>query len=234
MKTIYLPLTIITLLFAAACSSESGVNELDTSGASPTGLPNAGGGDTQHSNDPNAAANGATFQQGGGDTAVKIADRAIVGTPELAARLHSCGKITYSALGQILKTRGVNITSTASKSAGELYTNGGSALGIANYDARVPEATFSSTSAISKQMDIFAQAANEITNANWAPAGCAGAKMFGADGLFTKDGITCIIGKPAKDEHVALANQLVAQAADPATGKKLAISALLSAAHVCE
>jgi hypothetical protein len=86
---------------------------------------------------------------------------------------------------------------------------------------------------MSKQMDIFAIAAAEIANANWTPTGCPGVKMFSGN-QFTKEGISCIIGKPARDEHVALANQAVTQAETPDIGKQIAISALLSAAHTCE
>jgi hypothetical protein len=59
-------------------------------------------------------------------------------------------------------------------------------------------------------------------------------KLFDATGNFTKDGISCLIGKPARDEHVALANAAVTQASTPAIGKQIAISALMAAAHTCE
>ena len=57
-------------------------------------------------------------------------------------------------------------------------------------------------------------------------------RVLGAVGKFTKDGISCLIGKPATDEHVAIANDAITK--NPTDGAKLAIAALLSAAHTCQ
>ena len=75
--------------------------------------------------------------------------------------------------------------------------------------------------------------ANDVTSATWTPPGCAGTKLL-ENGKFTKDGVSCLIGKPARPEHMALADDLVAQADTPAEGQKIAVAALLAAAHTCE
>jgi hypothetical protein len=198
--------------------------ETDTSGGGPNG--------ESHSQDPNGADPAAPFAAA--DPAqVRLAD-STAGSPETVARLHSCGKVTVASLQSILATRGVSTTGTA----GNLYKAGVATLGSANYASRVPEASFATASGMTKQMDIFAAAASEIAATGWAPSACqsngAPVKLFDASGNFTKDGVSCLIGKPARQEHVDLANAAVTQATTPAIGKQIAISALLSAAHTCE
>jgi hypothetical protein len=56
--------------------------------------------------------------------------------------------------------------------------------------------------------------------------------IVGTDGKFTKDGLTCLMGKPARDEHLAIANDAIAK--NTTDGAKIAIAALLSAAHTCQ
>jgi hypothetical protein len=86
---------------------------------------------------------------------------------------------------------------------------------------------------MAKQMDILVAAAAEIL-ANWATASACQGIALVADNKLTKDGISCLIGKPARDEHVTLASDLVAKATDVQTGLRLAIAALLAASHTCE
>jgi hypothetical protein len=182
----------------------------------------------------------ATQPSGENDVTDPVAQKLLdqqIGTPEVIARIHGCTKITYGALGSILASRGVNVPQQADNqqpnSAGTIYRNSRAALGVANYGGRVPEALFASTSAMAKEFDIFVAASQEILT-NYANAtGCTGSTLI-QNNQFTKEGISCLIGKPARDEHVALANNLVAQAADPATGQRIAIATLLEAAHTCE
>ena len=49
-----------------------------------------------------------------------------------------------------------------------------------------------------------------VAAADTAPA-CPGVKVVGADGKFTKDGLTCLMGKPATDAHLAVANDAIAK-----------------------
>lgn len=158
------------------------------------------------------------------------------GSPEVIARLHGCTKLTYAAFGNLLTSRGIDLTSTNPGSTADLYNNGQPSLGVANYGGRVPEATFSSTASLSKQMDILVAAAREIVPATaMGPAtACPGTLIVDATGSFTMDGVSCLIGKPANQDYVNLANQAVTQAPDPTTGQQIAIAALLEAAHTCE
>ena len=63
---------------------------------------------------------------------------------------------------------------------------------------------------------------------------CPGTELLDSVGNFTADGISCVIGKPATQDYVALANQLITDAPDQTTGQQLALAALLEAAHTCE
>ena len=48
------------------------------------------------------------------------------------------------------------------------------------------------------------------------------------------DAVTCLLGRPASAKVVAVCTDLVASASDVEAGKKIAVAALLSAAHSCE
>jgi hypothetical protein len=156
--------------------------------------------------------------------------------PVSAARYHGCTKITYAALGAILKSRGVMATDN-NNNALNIYKNGASALGVANYGGRVPEALIGSTSAMAKQFDIFVAAAPEILANLATTTACQGVDLA-PNGQFNRDGLSCITGTVATDEHVAVANQAVADAvkggATQAQGIQIAISAALEAAFTCE
>ena len=105
--------------------------------------------------------------------------------------------------------------------------------GLANFTQVFPfTKVIASTSAMAKMFDIFTMASYDPVAAMWAAPACPGVKVLGTDGKFTKDGLTCLMGKPARDEHVAIANDAIAKNATD--GAKLAIAALLSAAHTCQ
>jgi hypothetical protein len=214
----------------AACVSDASRDQLIGS-TSVSHAPNslAAEDNTQHHFiDPNTGDNGLT------DPKMAFAEQQSIGAPTVVAQLHGCAKIPIASLGTILSSRGVNMASTTAGSAGQLFKAGTSALGAANYTGRVPEALLASTSAMAKEFDIFTAAAKELLTALTNSTACKGTALLDANGQFTKDGISCIIGKPARDEHVAIANQAVAQAATPAEGQQIAVAALLEAAHTCE
>ncbi len=233
MKNIALTLIATAAFALTGCSNgaNDSLSGSDGNSYDPNSL--AAGNDTQHHfKDPGTGDNGVN------DPTQTSADNSAVGSPEVVARLHSCAKIPYAALGSILSSRGVNTKSTTANSAGAIYSQGRSALGVANYPGRVPEALVASTAAVSKEFDVFVAAAGEI-QANFATAtACTGATLLDAGGKFTMDGLSCIMGKPATDEHVFIANQAVteaqAQGLTLADGQKIAIASLLEAAHTCE
>jgi hypothetical protein len=235
MHRIALTLISVTALALAACSD--GTSDALSNGNTSlnSGDPNAtaGGEDTtfNHTNDPGGAAAGADFQP------ADPAQVKLIGSPEVSARLHACGKLSVSSLGNLLTSRG--LTGGGTRPAGALsgqaiFSQGGTAasFGGANYNGRIPEAPFASTSAMAKMFDIFAMSSYDAVAAGWTPPACPGVKLLGADGNFTQDGLTCLMGKPAKAEHLAIANLAIAQ--NPTDGAKIAIAALLSAAHTCQ
>jgi hypothetical protein len=237
MNRIALTLIGVAALALGACSdgTSDSLSGGPGGGADPRD-PNATAGSPDntfdHNNDPAGAA-GADFQP------PEPAQLKMIGSPEVTSRLHSCGKLTYTSLGDLLKTRGLTgggtrpqINGQTAPSGQTLYTQGAAALGVANYAGRVPEAPFASTSAMAKMFDIFTMASYDAVAANWNATACPGVKLLGADGKFNKDALSCIMGKPATDEHVAIANDALAK--DPTNGAKIAIAALLSAAHTCQ
>lgn len=197
----------------------------------------ASGDNTQHHfQDPNTGDNGLSDPN-----SVKTQDQ-LVGSPEVVARVHSCSKITYSTLGNILANRNVNLSSTTTNSAGLLYKGGASALGVANYSGRVAEMILPSTAALSKQFDILVAAAQEIQAqikaGTYSPKACPGTQIVDTSGNFTKDGLTCLMGKPATADHITIANDAVTEAVSKGLtqdqGQQIAIAAVLEASHTCE
>ena len=156
-----------------------------------------------------------------------------VSAPEAAARLHGCTKVPYGTLRTILESRGANLGGDQPDSAGVLYRDGRGALGAPNYGARSPELLFGTTASMAKQFDISVAAAGDVVANFGGSRGCQGVTLV-EDNQLTKAGISCLMGKPAKDEHLTLANDLVAKADNPQDGVRLAVAALLSAAHTCE
>jgi len=159
-------------------------------GADPTG--GAGGG--MNGGDPGGTGNnGFSHPNDPGESGQKdpfeiLKQRADEGPPEIRSRLHGCTKLRYSALGEMLKSRGVTVTCTATsqcpanstcmtsgpnmgqcvanngfpRTASQLYATGKDALGVAKFDARESEAYFHTTSGATKLFDIFVQSAPEI------------------------------------------------------------------------
>ena len=234
MKHIALTLIAVAGLAIAGCSDGTS-DSLSNGGAGGSGDPNGTAGNENttfdHSNDPGGAAPGADFQP------AEPGQVRLIGSPEISSRLHSCGKLTIKSLGDILTSRG--LTGGGTRPAGALsgqaiFAQGATAaaFGGANYNGRVPEASFASTSAMAKMFDIFTMSSYDTVAPAWTAPACPGVKVLGTDGKFTKDGLSCLMGKPAKDEHLAIANDAIVK--NPTDGAKLAIAALLSAAHTCQ
>ena len=220
--------TMLPLAMSIGCSSGDPNDVLKGEvGVMSTGSGSAAGGRNNTSDHDGVGSTSSALT--GDDTSAPVA----------AARYHGCSKITYAALGSILKSRGCSATGTTN--ALTLYNKGSASLGVANYSGRVPEAIIASTSAIAKQFDIFVAAAPEIQANVGQAAACQGVTLA-QNGQFTKDGISCLTGKLATDEHVAVANQAVADAVKNGSaqnvtqdqGIQIAIAAMMEAAHTCE
>lgn len=193
----------------------------------------AGGEDStyNHSNDPAGVSGEVAFEPP--DPAAARA----VGSPEVVARMHACGKMTVASIGDLLRSRGLTGGAprpNGAQSGKAIFDRNDTtaALGAPNYNSRVPEAPFASTAAISKMFDIYAMASYDAVAGDWSAPACPGVKILGEDGKFTRDGISCLIGKPATEEHVAIANDAIAKS--PEDGAKIAVTALLAAAHTCQ
>lgn len=178
-------------------------------------------------------------EDGNKDPMDVLAQRQEEGPPEIRTRLHSCQKIPVATLRSILEGFGVNMDATGDPpTAGQLFSEGLGPLGAAVYDARVGETIVWTSSGAAKQFDIFVQAAPEIIAALPESAQCqengVGASVFEANGSCSEAGITCLIGKPATQQHLAICVDLVNSASTPEKGRAIAVAAMLSAAHSCE
>lgn len=203
-----------------------------------TGSPGAGGADPT-----GEAAGGTGVGHDHGASGIKdplavLAQRRAEGPPEVRTRLHSCQKLQIAALSGMLEAFGVDLEATGDPpTAGQLLAAATGALGAANYDASVGESIVWNATGAAKLFDIFVQAAPEvIAGVEHAPQcslGGVNPKMF--DGSRCDiDAVTCLLGRPATEELLALCDDLVASASDVETGKMIAVAALLSAAHSCE
>lgn len=168
-----------------------------------------------------------------------LAQRQEEGAPEVRTRLHSCQKMQYGTLRNILIGLGVDMDKTSKPpSAGELWKGAAGALGAANYDARVGETVLWSSAGAAKLFDIFVQAAPEIIanlpNVDQCKVDGTGPAMFDDQNNCNPDAISCLIGRPATPEHVAICNGMVKAGSNMDTGKKIAVATILSAAHSCE
>lgn len=231
MKRTLLTLISIAALALGACegdTSDSLTNAQQGGGTrSPTSTGNDNG-DYQHNEGPGAP--------GAGEDTVDPAQVRVVGSPEVTSRLHGCGKMTVASLDQLLQSRGLNGDGQrpANTQSGRAIFNAPdtpAALGAANYNGRVPESPFAATSAVAKMFDIYTMASYDAVAGNWTAPACPGVKVLDG-GKFTKDGLSCLMGKPATEDHVAVANDAIAK--NPTDGAKIAISALLAAAHTCQ
>jgi hypothetical protein len=227
-----------SLLALAGCGNGSPTDQLQLGNeiSSYAGSVSTPGNTQQHHAQVSTGKNGVVGTGPVTDPTVVEQQTVAVGSIEVEARLHSCTKITYAALGQMMTSRGVVMTDNAQGSAGYIYQTGVSALGLADYPARVAEMLVPTAATESKQMDIFVAASSVIpsTTPFASITGCSGVSLLDTTGNFTSDGISCLIGKPATPEHLLVANQILTEAPDPTTGLQLAISTLLEAAHTCE
>lgn len=158
------------------------------------------------------------------------------GPPEISTKMHSCQKMKYATLGNVLKQLGVNMGATGATSAAQLYLKGNQAMGAPNYGARVAESIDLTTAGATKLFDILVQAAPEIIAAipNVAKKGGAAIQMFDASGKCTADGIAFLQGAPATQAQIDLCNNVLGSASSAQIGQTLAVATLMAAAHTCE
>jgi len=161
------------------------------------------------------------------------------GAPEISTRMHSCSKIKYATLGNLLTALGVNLTKTGTPmTAGQLYKGGAQALGAPNFGARVREALEATTASDTKLFDIFAQAAPEIIAAMPTQSLCmvagAATSMFDTNGNCTQAGVSCLQGAPATQAQVDLCTSAISSGSTTQIGQAIAVATILASAHTCE
>jgi hypothetical protein len=160
------------------------------------------------------------------------------GPPSFTSQMHGCSKLHYSTLGNVLRSFGVNLASTAVDSAGQLYQSSRPVLGGPNYATRIRESAVITTSQASREFDIFASAASEIIAALPSLLRCrvgsVSPVLFDASNMCHAEGISCLIGSPATQANVDLCNQTILRASTPDVGKRLAVAVMLAAAYTCE
>lgn len=166
---------------------------------------------------------------------------------EVTSRLHSCQKVSYSSLQNLLVSRGVDINLVSNPdSAGELYKGAKDTFGVPPIDSRANERSFHTTAEATKLFDIFLRAAPEIVanigNPQAAPACVLNGNskpMFDANGQCVFESVSCLLGRPATPDDMTLCNTLVSKA-DPSnqndvTNKRyIAVATILAAGHTCE
>lgn len=218
------------------------------------GMMGTGGTGAQATGDPETSANADNnfhhpveqIAPGAVDAFEILKQRAAEGPPEVRTRLHSCTKLSYTALGDFLTSRGVNMGAPGSggvPSAGELYTAPSSkeAMGVANFDGRQGEASFYTISSATKMLDIFVQAAPQIIanikNMPDCQLNGVGFEMFDpVNGRCDYNALSCIMGRPASEEDLTLCNLMISQAtpAELPNRKNITVAAFLAAAHTCQ
>jgi hypothetical protein len=158
------------------------------------------------------------------------------GPPEISTRMHSCQKMKYATVGNLLTTFGVNMAATGATTAGALYKGGSQAMGAPIYASRTAEAIELSTAGATKLFDILVQAAPEIVTAlpTKAMKGGAAIALYDASGNVTSDAVAWLQGAPATQAQMDLYNNVKGSASTPAIGETLAVATLLAAAHTCE
>ena len=224
---------------SAGATTSAGTGTGSTGTITPGSMTAGNNGNTfDHFNDPGASGQKDPFEI--------QKEHDAEGTESVRARMHSCSKLSYAALGDFLMSRGVNLNATSSsgpKTAGELYSNGGDTLGAARFDFREGETYFHTTAGATKLFDIFVQAAPEIIANIASVEACklngVGKPMFDATtGECVYESLSCIMGRPAKADDLTLCNLMLAQAKDANTDlntkRNITVAAFLSAAHTCE
>lgn len=211
---------LASTVLASACT-----DEVPTENVPPPGSTSGGSEDTtfDHDND--------------GISPWELLDRLTKeGPPRYTSRVHSCSKVRYRTLGNVLQDIGVDTAAAGQLTAGGLYRSGANALGQANYANRIRENIAITTSGASREFDIFAAAADEVQTAftNGTITRCPGAQLFDASNACRPEGITCLIGAPATTRHIDYCNLTVSSASDVTVGKRLAVAAMLAAAYTCE
>lgn len=172
---------------------------------------------------------------------------------EESERTHSCGKISYRTLGNILSRRGLTVAGAGTQcndgqpfdcQVRDLYRNGNLVLGMANYPARAPESDRSTTGGLVKMNDILIAAAEELitagnpTGAFGATTDCATTALYDGQNKCLADGFACFVGVPLTqgqlDQCSASVAGMIGSGVPALDAKRLTAAALASTIYLCD
>jgi hypothetical protein len=223
---------IIAIVAASACGGSISDTDPD-----PT---NGGNGFTPPTAGPTSGGSNDTFNHDNNQISPwdLIAREEIEGPPSFTSHMHSCAKIFYATLGQVLTDNGISITDNTMYSAGQIYQASTNALAAPDFANAIRENLALTTSGASAQFDILAAAAPTIITNLPNLARCqvngAGPELFDSNNQCQLAGISCLLGVPATQDYVDLCNIAVSQASTPQQGESIAVASILAASLTCE
>lgn len=163
--------------------------------------------------------------------------------PAIGEKLHSCGKVRFNVLTNILQTRGINVTNAMVNSAGALLAKAQPVWGVPNFPARVGETIRDTTSSLVSLHDVLIAAAEEwVTATNTdgafiAGTACGTAKLFN-NSTCDKDGFACLMGATPSQRQLDVCNSMItdtsANVSDPVTKRRLAAASMVGTVAMCD
>ncbi len=162
--------------------------------------------------------------------------------PAVGEKLHSCGKVRFNVLTNILQTRGINVTNTTANSAGALLAKAQPVWGVPNFPARVAETIRDTTSSLVSLHDVLIAAAEEwVTDTNLdgafaATTACgATAKLFNSN-TCDKDGFACVMGATPSQRQLDVCNNMITDTSvtNATTRRRLAVASMVGTVAMCD
>lgn len=163
--------------------------------------------------------------------------------PSVGEKLHSCGKVRFNVLVNILKTRGIDVSSSVANGAGDLLARMQPIAGVANFPARLAETIRNNKSNLIGMHDVLIAAAEEwvpMNNPDGAFAmatSCFGSKLF-EDSSCDKEGFACLMGATPTQRQLELCTSMIndttAGVTDSLSRRRLAVAAMFGSVVMCD
>jgi hypothetical protein len=131
--------------------------------------------------------------------------------------------------------------------AAYLYFTGKDAFEVPRMDSPFPEKDEHTVSSSLKAMDIFIEAAPEVIANIGSPVKAPACSLNGVnkpmfspqDGTCVYESVSCLVGRPASDDHMLLCNLILQKAnpndpADVLRKQRIAVATMLTGANLCE
>lgn len=161
----------------------------------------------------------------------------------LGEKLHSCGKVRFNVLINILKSRGIDVNSSIADSAAVLLNRMQLVAGVANFPARLSETIRNDKSNLFSMHDVLIAAAEE-----WVPlnnpdgtfamvTSCFGSKLF-ENNSCDKEGFACLMGATPTQIQLDLCTSMIndtsAGVTDSLSRRRLAVAAMFGSVAMCD